>query len=316
MVKTVDITETFLEPHARLAESPIYDHRNDVFAWVDIIDKKVFWMDNYSTAAGESKPSYKWAKVNSNLGVICLTKTPMVYVVGAKLGFAKLDLRNAQGNGEEVDVEYLQQVQTEDEDLRFNDGFIDPAGRFFAGSMRMFNKTPKRPGSLYCFDGEGNVSVAIEKVKTPNGIAFSRDNKTMYFNDSPEHTTYKFDYDQTTGEISNRSVFVKVEDDLEPDGMCMSEDGHLWIAQWNGNCVRRYTPEGELVEQYNFPAKRVACPCFAGPDMDELIVVAAHLELLNDKYVWAPSEDKGGEIFRVKIPGVKGVKRNIYGGDI
>lgn len=75
--------------------------------------------------------------VKEPIGVLGLTKTPGVFVVGAKKGFGIIDLR-ALKSGDVAEIEYKKIVHTSEEDLkklRFNDGYVDAQGRFFAGSM-------------------------------------------------------------------------------------------------------------------------------------------------------------------------------------
>ncbi len=98
----------------------------------------------------------------------------------------------------------------------------------------------------------------------------------------------------------------------------MTTDGSIWTAVWSTSRVQRYGPTGELLEEYHFPAKCISCPTFGGPDMDELFVTSANLRHADESYIYPEigEVDKGGEIFRVKIPGVRGIKKNVWGGEI
>ena len=48
------------------------------------------------------------------------------------------------------------------------------------------------------------------------------------------------------------------------DGLVVDADGCLWIAMWDGGCVRRYSPDGELLGRYPVPVSRPTCPGFGG----------------------------------------------------
>ena len=65
----------------------------------------------------------------------------------------------------------------------------------------------------------------IENVSIPNGISWTADDKTMYFADSPSKNVYAYDFDATTGGISNKRVFFHVDDaDGVPDGHALDEE--------------------------------------------------------------------------------------------
>lgn len=94
----------------------------------------------------------------------------------------------------------------------------------------------------------------------------------------------------------------------------MAADGTIFTAIFSSSTVRRYSPEGELLEEYKFPAPRVTCPTFAGPDLDDLVVTS--MSLYNEFPDYAVKREteqgEGGNLFRIKVPGVKGLPKNIY----
>ena len=53
--------------------------------------------------------------------------------------------------------------------------------------------------ALYCLDTDGTIKKHVEKINISNGLAWSADNKTMYYIDSLPRKVYVFDYDITTG---------------------------------------------------------------------------------------------------------------------
>lgn len=73
-----------------------------------------------------------------------------------------------------------------------------------------------------------------------NGLAWSPDNKTMYFIDSLAHAVDAFDYDIEQGEISNRRTIFDIKaSSFEGllDGMASDTKGRLWIALFGGSKV-------------------------------------------------------------------------------
>src|SRR6185369_2874980 len=80
-----------------------------------------------------------------------------------------------------------------------------------------------------------------------DGPAFGPDGARMYHSDTLRQVTYAFDLD-AAGEATNRRVFVQFgAGDGHPDGMTVDAEGCLWIALWGGWCVRRFSPDGDLL---------------------------------------------------------------------
>jgi D-xylonolactonase len=158
-------------------------------------------------------------------------------------------------------------------DSRFNDVSADPAGRVFCGTM----SSDSHAGRLYRLDPDGSIRAVVEGVGTSNGMGFTLDRSQMYHTDTRAHEIYLYDYDQETGEISNRRVFVHVSDDDpgRPDGMTVDAEGCVWSARWEGNCVVRYAPDGTEDRRITFPAKKITSIAFGGPDYTDMYVTSA-----------------------------------------
>ena len=125
---------------------------------------------------------------------------------------------------------------------RFNDGKVDRSGRFWAGTMD--DEERQASGTLYRFDAGLTWAAVDRDYKVTNGPAFSPSGERMYHNDSGRQVTYVFDLDRD-GNAANRRTFLQFgEGDGYPDGMTVDSEGCLWIAFWDGGCVRRFSPDG------------------------------------------------------------------------
>ena len=65
-----------------------------------------------------------------------------------------------------------------------------------------------------------------------------------------------FDLDGDGGARNRRTFLTFDEGDGYPDGMTVDAEGCLWIAFWDGWCVRRYSPDAELLETIEVPVAR------------------------------------------------------------
>ncbi len=87
-------------------------------------------------------------------------------------------------------------------------------------------------------------------------------------------------------------------------------DGCLWIAMWDGGCVRRYSADGELLGRYPVPVQPAHLPGFGGPGLDELYVTTAWEGMAGER---REAEPLAGHLLRTR-PGVRGLALACYGG--
>ncbi len=162
--------------------------------------------------------------------------------------------------------------------LRFNDGKVDPAGRFWVGSI---SDAREPEAALYRFDGDG-FSAEVPGLTTSNGLAWSPDGRRMHWSDTKAHRIYVADFDTAGGTLSAPRVFAEFAPRApgqayggRPDGAAMDADGHYWVAMFEGGCLLRLAPGGEAVERVELP---VSCPtmvAFGGADLRTLYVTTA-----------------------------------------
>ena len=174
---------------------------------------------------------------------------------------------------------------------RFNDVWID-AGNVFCGVAR----EPDKPGELWLLrDGR---FTCIEKATKgmPNGMGVSPDGKTLYFVVTDEKRVWAYDYDRTTGTLSNKRVLC--EDFAEPglpDGMTVDPaDGTLWIGMWDGGRLEHRGADGKFLGTVPFPMKKVTSVEVVG---DRLFVTTGNKEPDAEAYFAAT---KAGSVFELR----------------
>jgi D-xylonolactonase len=182
-------------------------------------------------------------------------------------------------------------------DSRFNDVIADPRGRVFCGTM----PGPTRNGRLYRLDADGAITKVLDDIACSNGMGFTPDLREMYYTDSGRHVIYRFDYDESTGALSNQRVFARnpAAEGL-PDGMTVDADGNVWSARWDGGQLVRLAADGSVAQRIDFPARKVSSVVFGGPSYEDMYVTTAG----GDEKA---TEGAGaGALFRLRLPGVRG----------
>ena len=160
----------------------------------------------------------------------------------------------------------------DERETRFNDVIADPAGRVFCGTM----PATDRPGRLYRLDTDGSIHQILDGIGCSNGMGFTPDRKQMYYTDSGAKTIYLFDYDESTGALTNQREFLRTPDDEGiPDGMTVDSEGYIWTAKWDGYALVRYTPDATEDQRISFETKKVSCVTFAGDDLTDMYITTA-----------------------------------------
>lgn len=201
-------------------------------------------------------------------------------------------------------------LQTVDADVpanHFNDAKAIPGGRLLAGTMNTAMDCEDTPGAetgrLYVLESGRAPVVIAGGMKVPNGLAISPDHRTAYHADTYNYTINAYDFDETTGALTNRRLFLRIPpENGSPDGMTVAEDGSLFVAHWGGRAVRRFDGvTGRELAVYEVPAVSPTCCCFGGRNMDELYITTTSIDSPENEYPLA------GGLFVVK-PGVRGMK--------
>src|SRR5690606_37546499 len=130
-------------------------------------------------------------------------------------------------------------------------------------------------GSRVCADDPdtGQVSVAIDEVAFPNGLAFGVDPADLYVADSETGDILR--YRVGDGPPYRREVFAR-DPGSGPDGIAFDADGYLYVAAFELDQVVVWDPAGRLVRRISTgEGSRPTNLCFAGPDPDRLVVTLA-----------------------------------------
>ena len=282
-----------LQIEAHLGEGPVWDEADQKLWWVDLLSGK---LHRYDPLDG-SNISYD---IGEHVGAAALRESGG-FVLALASGFAFFDPKSGR-------IEPISDPEPDKPGNRFNDGKCDPSGRFWAGTMAYDLK--QGAGSLYCLTGDLQVKRKLTGITISNGLAWNRAADRLYYIDTPTGNIYTFQYDDQTGEISEKQTVFHVENGMGyPDGMTIDTEDNLWVALYAGSKVIRIDPvAGEMMYEIHLPVPKVTSCTFGGKDLDELYITTCREHMTDEDIKEAPLS---GSLFKAKLP-FKGLPADRY----
>jgi len=278
------VIEPVGEVVAKLGEGPYWDASSSTLIWVDIPAGLLHRTD---PVTGNTETADIGAPLSAALpgeggGVLLARKSELI-------------LRDEAG-GQRVIA-----AAADLADIRFNDAAVDVRGRVWIGSMDI-NETG-RVGQLYRLEPDGSLTAVVTEVIVSNGIAWSPDQRLMYFVDSPTRRVDVFTYMPEVGGVVDRRLFADVSDAAGvPDGLTVDADGYVWVALNGGSELRRYGPEGKLDSVVALPVSHPTSCAFGGEGLRDLFVTTAREPLSAQQ---RDAEPLAGRLLRL-TPGATG----------
>ena len=247
------------EIQTNLGEGPIWNAAKNELYWVDINAGR-FYKTTFPNGLVES------FEIGQRLGALAL-RAEGGLVMAVQNGFGFFD------EATQTFTLLDNFVADNHPKIRFNDGAVDPRGRFFAGTMDMTEK--EALGKLYRLDKDHTLHQQEENIYISNGMGWSLDHQTFFYIDTLTHSVAAYDYDLATGNIANKRIFIQFTSKEYPDGMTIDSEGGFWIAFWGAAKIGHFDANGKRIEDISIPALQPTSCCFGGPDMTTLFITSA-----------------------------------------
>lgn len=274
-MKLVKLSNSYIKSSDQLGESPVWDHRRGLLFWVDIDNGVIHSLEP------ETKQLLNYA-LHEKIGCLALAGEGD-FILATESG---LYLWNPESNQKRL----LLSVQLPDPRMLFNDGKIDPLGRFWIGS-----KGPKGMSSLWLLK-DNHLEEIISNLSISNGLDWDLVRGYFYHTDSGDNSIFRYQINLETTELSNKEVFFKPEIG-SPDGLTLDKDGNIWTAIWDGWKVLQLNPEGEILTEISLPVKRPTSLVFGGKSFDTLFITSASVDLSETERLSQPA---AGDLFMLK----------------
>ncbi|MET3930217.1 Entner-Doudoroff aldolase [Lysobacter sp. OAE881] len=230
-------------PEATIGESPVVADDGEVL-WVDpTVPRLLRWDGRECRSIALREPVWSLARVPDG-SIVGNGETHLVR-------FAR-DMATLK-DGEEVDV---------GAGCRLNDMTVDSRGGIWAGTMHR-GVLGGRGALFHAPAWDAPVRRVAEGLGAANGMAFSRDERTLFVIDTLARTLLAYPADVAAGTLGEPTI---VTDFLglpgKPDGLAIDAHGRVWVAMWGGGCIVRLADNGACVETIPVPAPHVGSLCF------------------------------------------------------
>lgn len=276
-----------------LGEVPVWDVREQVLYWVDI-DRALLQCLN--PASGEVQT---WSMPERLSGFALRENAPgIIGAFESGIGFCDPDIGA---------IDWIARDGLLRDGTIFNEGKVDRAGRFWAGSKD--ESLTHSTAALYRVDTDLSVTRMVDGIGIANFFAWSLDNSRFWLADSLAKQISAFDYDHATGNIENRCVFRNFGDGHTPDGGTIDAEGYLWVAMWGNWKIVRFDPDGAVDREIAIPVGQPTSCMFGGPELKTLYVTSARWGLSPEQLRAQPL---AGNVFAVDV-GVAGVPEPRFG---
>lgn len=157
-------------------------------------------------------------------------------------------------------------------DSHANDMVVDDSGGAYIGQLG-FNvddlaagkPIQARPSPFAFVGSDGQVKAAAADLVGANGCALTADGGTLILAETPVGRLTQFDVDDD-GTLSGRQVFAELGE--AGDGICLDEEGAVWVGLCRQDRFVRVAKGGEILDTIELatPERRAIAPMLGGPD--------------------------------------------------
>ena len=156
-----------------------------------------------------------------------------------------------------------------------NDMVVDAQGRAYVGNFGFDLHKEETPigANLILVHPDGRAQIAAKDLRFPNGTVITPDGKILIVGESFGGCLTAFDVAED-GSLHNRRLWAQLEGAV-PDGICLDEEGAIWVASPVGTGgVLRVREGGEVTDRIEVEHEAFAC-MLGGPDRRTLFICTA-----------------------------------------
>lgn len=155
-----------------------------------------------------------------------------------------------------------------------NDMVVDDQGRAYIGNFGfdLAYGESVLPAEIVMVTPEGHARVVADELLFPNGCVITPDRQSLIVAETFGSRLTAFDI-ASDGSLLNRRLWAPIEG-FHPDGICLDEAGHLWVAAPEPGLVVCLEEGGRIIHEVKVTTRPYAC-MLGGPKGRTLFVCTA-----------------------------------------
>jgi sugar lactone lactonase YvrE len=178
-----------------------------------------------------------------------------------------------------------------------NDSVTDAHGRTYIGNWGTKSLgSPAKPTCIILVTKNGDAKIVAEHLLFPNGCIVTPDCRTFIVAETFGSKLTAFDI-ENSGNLINRRIWAELKD-FTPDGICLDEEGAIWVANPTKAEVLRVLEGGEITSTIKVKDTNVYACTLGGDDGRTLFLCTS--QALEGKRSTGRIE-----FLKVEIPGVE-----------
>ena len=267
--------------YAELGEGICIDKRSGNIYWVDIFNNMLF------VARSLTVDSYK---VDKQVTTVLYANNDLVYLTSSD-GIVLFNTTTSSLSLIDKIPDFFSS-----ENYRSNDAVMISDGIYIYGVM---DKNLNTTGAIVVSKNKQSY-VVDDDIFIPNTFISIPGTNDLLISDSMQYKVFKFQFSKDWEVVVNKSTWLDLsEEKLTPDGGCISSDGRIFIAIWDGFKVIELDINGNIVDEFKVPVPRPT-NCALDAKEDKLFVTSAYEGLSSNKRKQRPLS---GSVIEVDVRG-------------
>ena len=267
--------------YAELGEGIYIDKRSGNIYWVDIFNNTLF------VARSLTVDSYK---VDKQVTTVLYANNDLVYLTSSD-GIVLFNTTTSSLSLIDKIPDFFSS-----ENYRSNDAVMISDGIYIYGVM---DKNLNTTGAIVVSKNKQSY-VVDDDIFIPNTFINIPGTNDLLISDSMQYKVFKFQFSKDWEVVVNKSTWLDLsEEKLTPDGGCISSDGRIFIAIWDGFKVIELDINGNIVDEFKVPIPRPT-NCALDAKEDKLFVTSAYEGLSSNKRKQHPLS---GSVIEVDVRG-------------
>lgn len=125
-----------------------------------------------------------------------------------------------------------------------NDIIADDRGNIY------FTDSIRHEGKVFFIGADGDEKIFAQGLDYPNGLVFSKDQKSLYIAESYKNRIIVFDIEEPGIAKGEYIVFSNLPDNKSgkhnlPDGLTIDNEENIWVAHYGMQAIQIVSPEGK-----------------------------------------------------------------------